>query len=156
MFHGAPSKHLWEDDPGTVHPRSKGGRRTRGCIGCPCCVPSMLRCRSCGPLLVFLDGAHVVVPCPTTTVYAALQEAMFNTSGHSHHPREDVTCCSELPRCDPERCGEDPTRFFRIGHTSGPSRSSQDEFAESAMFLGIPLPEDVQTSWSVQQHEATA
>ena len=39
-------------------------------------------------LLAFLDDTHVIIPCPdrTTTVYAALQEAMFSTTGIRINP----------------------------------------------------------------------
>ena len=74
-------------------------------------------------LLAFLDDTHVVIPCPdrTTTVYAALQEAMFSTTSIRINPgrsgmqqesnRQGVVCCSALPRRTiPQRwCGEDPS-----------------------------------------------
>ena len=86
MFYGAPSQYLWEDDSGTVHTIDQGEGGEQGDALMPLLHGALKlhseELRDEEMLLAFLDDTHVVIPCPdrTTTVYAALQEAMFSTS----------------------------------------------------------------------------
>ena len=93
MFYGAPSKYLWEDDSCTVHTIDQGEGGEKGDASMPLLCSfgqhgalhklHWEELREKETLLAFLDATHEVVPCPgkTTTVHAALQEALFSTTG---------------------------------------------------------------------------
>ena len=111
-------------------------------------------------MLAFFDDTHVVVPCPdrTTTVNAALQEAMFSTTGIRINPGKTKVWnaagvkpsgCGVLQHIaetyDPTevvwiRVAHAPTRVERVGRASGPPRLRQDEFGDEEhqppMYLG--------------------
>ena len=135
MFYGAPSQYLWEDDSGTAHTIDQGEGGEQGNALMPLLYSlgqhgalqklHSEELREEETLLAFLDDTHVVVPCPdrTTTVYAALQEAMFSTTGIRINPGKTKVWnaagvkpsgCGVLQRIaetyDPTAvCGEDPS-----------------------------------------------
>ena len=114
-------------------------------------------------LWAFLDDTHVVIPCPdrTTTVYAALQEAMFSTTGIRINPGKTKiwnaagvkpSGCGVLQRIaetyDPTAVvwrGSElptPTRLESVGDTSGPPRFRQDQFGDEEHFPPMLLGQD--------------
>ena len=134
-------------------------------------------------LLAFLDDTHVVIPCPdrTTTVYAALQEAMFSTTGIRINPGK--TKIWNAAGVKPSGCGvlqriaetydstavvwrgsELPTHRqglnvlgTPLGHPDFVRTSLEMKNIGHQCFLDrIPLLEDVQASWLLLVHCASA
>ena len=89
-------------------------------------------------LLAFLDDTHVDVPCPdkTATVHAALQEAMFSTTGIRINPGK--TEVWNAAGVKPSGCGV----FQRIAETYDPTAVRGSELpthGQGLKVLGTPL-----------------
>ena len=193
IFYGAPSQYLWEDDSGTVHTIDQGesGEQEDALMPLLYSVGQhgalhklhSEELRDEETLLAFLDDTYVVIPCPdrTTTVYAALQEAMFSTTGIRINPGK--TKIWNAAGVKPSGCGVlqriaetyDPTAVVwrgselpthrqglnvlgtPLGHPDFVRTSLEMKNISHQCFLDrIPLLEDVQASWLLLVHCAAA